>query len=568
MKIRIDAPAEANRYEIAQAVLGPNLLLKAEHLKHEDRTFRHHPLMRDGADAWVTAYEKLLARIIHALREYAEKNIVLGTLGKAQGYRPLASSHDLAELRRIIADFHLAFVAGQVGPEYISHADVQRLIDAGILPQDLAYTWHPGVGELPPEAARRIEDAYNYGFTLAHLRPEPGVTMPAAVEVRRPKLTDEERHARDWASRSAAETIVGLGNRVAQDFTTIAIEADGELRQKFREAIREELDGNIERRDAWRKLASDLGHRTGDWARDFRRIAATEKQNAMQEGLAAGLIKREGSPKTIYVAKIPAPEACDDCVRLHLTAGPGSPPRIHTLAELTANGTNVGRKHNAWRAVVGPVHPWCSCALVHVPPGWGFDDDGTMVPLKLKRAELLDHDLRKSMMLYGGLPKKGIVIHVSDPAKHAAVEKVVAETPSWLFDRDVGITYVTVDHPRVQNPMDDHDLAYWTGNEVRLSITLSAERIPEVLRHEFGHGLNVYLIRKLGSVKAVRAWHDRLNRISRDEGYVSKYATTAPIENAAEVTRLYLYSRPALMLNFPRQFAFVHRAYAGIGDAS
>jgi len=561
-KIRVEAPPSADRFEIAQAVLGPSYLLKAEHLSHEDRTFRHHPAMRQDADEWIADYEKLLARIIRAIREYAETKIVRGALDKAVGYRPLASSHHLAELRRIIEDFHLAFIAGQIGPAYVSSNDLRRLIDAGILPPDLAYTWVPESGVVPPAVRERIEFAYNYGHALGYDRIAPNKPVPNFIAREPPKLTEQEKHARDWAERSAAETIVGLGNRVAQDFTTEAIEADAELRQKFRAAIREELDGNIERRETWRKLASELGHRTGDWARDFRRIAATEKQHAMNEGITAGLIEREGSPKSVYVAKIPAPDACEACIALHLTAGPGSPPRIFTLAELTQNGSNVGRKRAQWRAGVGPVHPWCSCTLVHVPAGWGFNEEGEMVPLKLKRSDLVGHDLRKALMTYGlTVPSRGIAIHVGDPAKRMAVEAVVNRTPPWFFDSKVGVTYVTVDHPRVQNPMDDHDLAYWTGNEVRLSITLPAERIPEVLEHEFGHGLNVHLIHKFGSVAAVRAWHRALNRISADEGYVSSYAKREPIENAAEVTRLYLYSRSALMLNFPRQFAFVHRAY-------
>lgn len=128
----------------------------------------------------------------------------------------------------------------------------------------------------------------------------------------------------------------------------------------------------------------------------------------------------------------------------------------------------------------------------------------------------------------------------------------------------MGITFVTTDIPRVQNPLDEHDYAYWSGNEIRISQTLPAERIARVLPHEIGHSLNVYLIRQLGSIAAVKAWHASLDTISKDEGYVSDYALREPIENAAEVTMLYLYHRQRLMLRWPRQFAFVHKAYRKI----
>jgi predicted deacylase len=42
---------------------------------------------------------------------------------------------------------------------------------------------------------------------------------------------------------------------------------------------------------------------------------------------------------------------------------------------------------------------------------------------------------------------------------------------------------------------------------------------------------------------------------------VSKYASTLPIENAAEVSKLYLFERERLALKHPKQFRFVHRFY-------
>ena len=79
--------------------------------------------------------------------------------------------------------------------------------------------------------------------------------------------------------------------------------------------------------------------------------------------------------------------------------------------------------------------------------------------------------------------------------------------------------------------------------------------------------LNVHLIRVLGSVEAVRAWHDELWDISAEEGYVSSYAMKLPIENAAEATRFYLFERPKLLLNYPRTFAFLHRHYREIFES-
>lgn len=572
--IRIEAPEGTDLLDIAQAVVGPHVLLKAEPLKYSERTFRHYLAMEQSAKAFERAYAKHLDKILREVRSYAEKRIVLGALGKADGKKPyqsIASPQHVSDIRQLITDYHLAFIATQIGPGYIAPGDVQRLIDAGILPQDLAYTYQPGPGDLPSAAAEVIAQAYNYGIAMGRdpmmRRQANTMTLNVFTEQGTPRLSEQERSAREWASSNAANTIVGLGNQVADDFTTTAIEADAELRRAYQADIREELDMNLSRREAWRRLASELGHRTGDWARNFKRISATEKQAAMQEGIVAGLIEREGDPKHTMVAKQPAPDACPDCVRLHLTAGQGSPPRTFRLSELQANGTNVGRKRNAWMAVVGPVHPWCSCELIHVPAGWGFNDDGDLVPEAMRRGDLLAADLHKSdnILTYGRIvPDRGCAVRLSDPVKKIIAEQVIAATPPEIFDRRIGVTLICEDEPRVGNALDEHDLAYWTGNEIRVSGKVRADKLAHVLRHELGHSLNVWLMHKWGGVDKVRAWHNRLYRVSKVEGFVTPYAKTHPIENAAELTRLYLYDRKLIVGQFPKAFAMLDAAYRDI----
>lgn len=62
----------------------------------------------------------------------------------------------------------------------------------------------------------------------------------------------------------------------------------------------------------------------------------------------------------------------------------------------------------------------------------------------------------------------------------------------------------------------------------------------------------------------MRAWHAQLYEIAKEEGFVSLYAATLPIECAAEATRLYLYDRQYLMLRYPRQFVALHTAYRDV----
>lgn len=900
-RIRVEAPADLDPLVIAQAVVGPHFLLKAE----ASHAWRSKPFngrwkaLNTLYDRALTSYEKHIKKMVSAIKKYAADEADL--LAKAGG-RPLFTPEQVQEIARIIRDHHTAFVAS-FAPDTVAEQEIQGLIDRGIL---------------PPETVEFIKDSYLYGQLASTVRAFDDQkemkklsyeSFKKRLKKRPVPLTEAEKSAISWAEHSAALHVRGLGNKIADDFSTVAIEADADLRRKYEDTIRSETKGALERRETWRKLASNMGHETGDWARDFGRIAATEMQRAHQEGVSQGLKKREGDPETVMVAKIPNSDACKHCVRLHLKNGHGSAPRVFKLSELQENGSNVGRKAADWKAVVGPVHPWCfpagtsvetdtgpkpieeieagdlvithrnrlravqrlsqrvfvgelvvlsfgdsvlkltpehplltsrgwvradavkvgddlfqiheavasytesqdgpfeyreerffarilqllaragvpvgidfdddsksgesyigvegtyselwhslvtrfveslnrpalvstryrillasfrrldllgyrawlstysgvcclrealslfraasscsddslfrdgsdsdarfdkscgdspststeaickffdaiasfvgsddffdrelehdvtyhavpvistsrepfegpvfnfsveedetyiaggcvvhncACELVHVPAGWGFADkppEGEgwkkkggkwirekenpsraynapktitetwipqMLPDSMRRSEFaFTRDLRKAFVqTYGdSVPDKGVSIRIGDPLMHAEAAKVVEETPKALFDRKVGVTFITTDTPRIGSALDDHDLAYWTGNEIRLSQTLPAEKVGYVLRHELGHALNIHLMYKLGTEQKVRDWHDRLWEISKQEGFVSKYAKKLPIENAAEVTRLYLYERPKLMAKYPRQFTFAHTYYKDI----
>ncbi len=212
----------------------------------------------------------------------------------------------------------------------------------------------------------------------------------------------------------------------------------------------------------------------------------------------------------------------------------------------------------------------CACSVIEVPEGYQVTEAGTLE--RLERSLTLPRDLAKAVqgvppptLTYGdSVPVEGVVVRVGDPKMREAVEEVVADTPAKVFHRDVAVTLITTDAPRPGNPLEEHDLAYWTGNEIRIMQTLPVGRVDYCLRHEIGHAMNVWLLGRLGGVPAVRAWHDDLWAVSEEEGWVSDYARREPIENAAEVSRMYLYERGKLMLRHPRQFAHVHRAYRPI----
>jgi hypothetical protein len=171
--------------------------------------------------------------------------------------------------------------------------------------------------------------------------------------------------------------------REVWDGEDVALEADEELRVDVRERVRTATADAVARHKSAQELASDLGHATGDWSRNWDRIATTELQGAYNEGVVVEAI-RFGGPE-VRIARIPEPGACEACRGAFLD-GEGR-PRIFTAEELINNGTNVGRKRADWQPTLWPQHPNCACDTQEVPDGLAFNDAWEMVPLEDGGAE-------------------------------------------------------------------------------------------------------------------------------------------------------------------------------------
>ena len=272
-----------------------------------------------------------------------------------------------------------------------------------------------------------VEESYLYGQLLAQLN-NPAVQKMSYAEFKRwiaknpVPLTAVERDAIKAAQFRAGEHCKGLGNRVDAQTGQILIEADAQLRAQMRDTIKTKTAENIARRETVKKLKSELGWATRDWARDWDRIAITEKHEAHQSGVKDNILKRYGGDAIVF--KRPMPDACSHCKRLHI--GPDGHPRLFKLADLEANGTNVGRKAADWLPVVGAVHPHCQCQLVRMPAGWGFNEDGEMMPGgefgvlhdegTVKALLELEDELMKALTGGGYVEFQNLPINVENPA--------------------------------------------------------------------------------------------------------------------------------------------------------
>jgi hypothetical protein len=201
-------------------------------------------------------------------------------------------------------------------------------------------------------------------------------------------LEGMERDAWIQARTRAGEYARGLGNVLDAKLETIVREgwtgeelitpADEELRIATVRRVRELTADAVADRKSVEDLASDLGHATQDWSRDWERIARTELQGAYNEGVLIDHVRWEGPDALI--ARVPEPGACPDCERVCLD-GEGR-PKVWTARELVANGTNVGVPRASWKCTVWPIHPHCRCGVQAVPPGFEFDDRWALKPAR------------------------------------------------------------------------------------------------------------------------------------------------------------------------------------------
>lgn len=283
------------------------------------------------------------------------------------------SEDQLHELQSIINDAHSAFVANYVAPQAIPQDVLRQLQAAGVI---------------NPQAST-IRDAYAYGVLATILRDRPDLSsgtyqqLVSAIRANPVPQSAVERQAVAVAQLSAAQYIQGIGVRMAQAVGSEVMQTDAEARADLQERVQRVVTAGIDSRASLQQVASNLGHETQDWTRDLRRVANTEVAMAMQQGASDTIQKKYGKNARVVVKS--APSCCDRCLALY---GSNTHPRIFSLSELQNNGTNVGRKADDALAVIPPNHPNCRCVMVYLPDGFGFNDQGQMVPEAMIRSRV------------------------------------------------------------------------------------------------------------------------------------------------------------------------------------
>ena len=267
----------------------------------------------------------------------------------------------------ILSRHRLVFIAEQLGLNYLSQNDKNILTAAGI---DLTkYTNSQGI----------IEHAYLFGLLSEALGDKRAKGMNYAQFQKFIKsgnfipLTEDEEFALDQLKNRAYTDLNSLGNRIATGMSNIIIKANQTQQNKLRNIVKQKAIKAVEHRQTASQLASELGHATEDWERDWLRISYYLLHEAYNTGRAKSIFKEYGDEAEVWFDVLE--KACEHCRELYLTDPDDidSEPIVFKLKDIIANGNNIGRKVEDWKPTLSPIHPFCRCTLHHKAPNTEWD---------------------------------------------------------------------------------------------------------------------------------------------------------------------------------------------------
>lgn len=278
------------------------------------------------------------------------------------------------DIQRILKEVDLStakLIARVLGRSFLTKYDIDLLKKRGVdlvklIPKFPVHYQSFLFGRLSAALGDSVTRTMAYSDLLQFL-PKMGDFVPNAMEL----------SFYDVAANKTYTHIKGFGDRLKNDVRN-AISAEEmsyiqtEQAAKANKVIHDEiLNGTVQKRTV-QKIASNIAHQMDDWNRDWGRIVETECQDVFNLGRAQTFMQDSTDPKVYFQVY---PGACRHCIRLYLTHGVGSQPRLFNLSELMANGTNYGVKSKEWKPTVHPVHPYCRCQINRLPEGYVWNEE-------------------------------------------------------------------------------------------------------------------------------------------------------------------------------------------------
>jgi hypothetical protein len=206
-------------------------------------------------------------------------------------------------------------------------------------------------------------------------------------EIKKSKLTPLEKLVVEQAQLHAGSHMKHVADDIANGAFDALAASLGEAvtEATVRQIVADETALALLENKSAKKLASSIASSLkSDWSRDWNKVAKTELQAAKTMGSVQAIVNKVdiyagGDGVDSYVSVIPRAGACKDCAHHYMD---GDTPKVFRLRELLDAGSNADSnvkhtrgsdgRHEHWKSTLSPLHPECSCAVMFVPPGMGW----------------------------------------------------------------------------------------------------------------------------------------------------------------------------------------------------
>ncbi len=282
----------------------------------------------------------------------------------------------LHTLLGIIEKQSLLFVGATLGEESLTDQEKQTLKDFGIDYKTLyreerdLVSLNFKLGMLSSILSDKAAKSLTYDQLERYIK--SGQHIP---------LNARERATVHSIKMQSLQDIRAVRGKIFQDINNVVTNLHGSNRANQEEYLRGQIERGVASRESRKTIARAIAKLTGDWPRNFNKSVAYISHTALNEGRAAVLERRyEGTGKEPKMYFQVQDDACDYCIKAFLTNGKGSEPKVFTLKELQANGSNIGRKAADWQPVLHSFHIHCRCLATEYIEGMVWDGTKFVYP--------------------------------------------------------------------------------------------------------------------------------------------------------------------------------------------
>lgn len=239
------------------------------------------------------------------------------------------------KIKNLIKLYHLNFLYDTIGGDYLSEDEINFLKD------------NLGKSKLDSSKIPLLDRIFAFGQVAQKIGLENAN-----------KITKKD--LKDWLKDNKVKVTTQLEKIKAQAYLDVLskqFQIEKDLRQGvLNEANKEDFKMS--------NVVDYIKSKFEDWAY-LKNTISYVSESALNEGKVEEIKNQAGkegeSDPLVYKVPIMDEKLCPSCRNAYLNRD-GS-PRLFRLSELSANGTNIGKKQRDWLPVLGMMHPHCRCLL-------------------------------------------------------------------------------------------------------------------------------------------------------------------------------------------------------------